>query len=261
MKVFYSSAILIVVFCMGLYTACLSQEYPVTENYEETLYKTELSSETYTENETSLHTDSGEFAITSYFKWSSANLSFASVPNVYYYGYDIPGADLYDDIRLRVSVWQQLQQEIARVSIFDMSKTGQIESPLPTSEGMVTEEMPESNLITGGASSTWLKSANSIINHAKFLGGTSYLWSKHSDPQVFYLDAGKASSIAVIVSGPTNKWNGSVDLDVIWSRTSSSQQTVTTERQVTKQVPYQVERQRTVYKIKQIPFWEIMFSP
>ncbi|MBN1376340.1 MAG: hypothetical protein JXA01_09305 [Dehalococcoidia bacterium] len=261
MKVIYSSALLLITFCTVFYTACVSQEYPVTENYEETQYKSELTSETYTENQTSLLTDSGEFALASYFKWSSSGLSFSGIRNVYYYGYEIPEADLYDDIRLRVSVWQQLQQETARVSIFDMSEAGHIESPEPTSEGMAPEELPQSYLITGSASITWLKSANSIINHAKFLGGTGYLWSKPADPQIFYLDAGKASSIAVIVSGPINKWNGSVNLDVLWNHTATSRHTVTKERQVTRQVPYQVEHQRTVYKVKQVPFWEIVSSP
>ncbi|MCX6005704.1 MAG: hypothetical protein NTZ34_00360 [Chloroflexi bacterium] len=253
MKVIYQLLLLLTLVCPLFFIACISKEYPVTQNYQETQYKTEITTESYTENQTTVHTESGEYALTSYFNWSTANF--------YYYGYEIPEAQSYDNISLRLSIWPQLQYEPVMLHVFDMSKTGQIPSPEPLPADETVSTPPDWYFITGTASDTWLKSANTMINQAKLLGATNCLWSQVADPQIIILKAGKPSSIAIIITEAQNKWNCRVNLDALWSRNTVDYQPVTKQRQVSKQVSFQVERQRTVYQVRQVPFWETVLSP
>jgi len=250
MKVIYKLLILTTLPGLILLTACISKEYPVTETYQETGYRTEMTTEPYTENQTSIQTDSGEFALPCYFNWHTITY--------HYYGYEIPNSSSYDNISLRLSIWPQLQYEPVMLRVFDMSKTGQIPSPEPLSSEDHSTAQPSWYFFTGSASATWLDTANKMMQQAKFIGATDYLWWRTYDPQIIVLKAGKPSSIAVIITGPQNTWNSRFNLDVIWSRNNTGYSYVTKQRQVSKQVPFQVERQRTVYKVKQVPFWETM---
>jgi len=252
MKVICQILLLLILLCPLFSIACISKEYPVTQNYQETQYKTEITTESYTENQTVIHVESGEYPLTSYFNWSTANF--------YYYGYEIPEAQSYDNISLRLSIWPQLQYEPVILQVFDMSETGQIPSPEPLSDADQLTDVPTWYLIKGNASATWLKSANTMINQAKFLGATNCLWSQAANPQVLVLKAGKPSSIALIITEAQNKWNCRVNLDALWSRNTVEYLPVTKQRQVSKQVPFQVEVQRTVYQVRQVPFWEIIIS-
>ena len=245
-----------------LLTSCVSKEFPVTENYFETQYKTEYETRVSSENQTAIiSTKTGEFALPSYFGWSSSILSFQGSSNLYYYGYEIPDSSSYDNIRLRVSIWQQMKAEPAVIRVFDMSKVGQLSSPMPLSADEVLDKIPKWYMIKGTATNSWLEEANSMMNQARFLGGSNYTWSKPANPQVIELDAGRADKIAVIVSGPQNKWNAAVTLDALWTLNTLDQHQITTETQVPKQVSFQVQKQRTVYKVRQVPIWELFFSP
>ena len=253
MKVIRQIFFLLTLVCPLFFIACISKEYPVTQNYQETQYKTEITTESYTENQTIVTSESGEYALTPYFNWSTANF--------YYYGYEVPDWPPCDNISLRLLIWSQLQHEPVMLRVFDMSKTGHIPSPEPLPAEEQLPATPTWYLITGTASAQWLKSANTMINQAKFLGATSYLWSQVADPQILVLKAGKPSKIAIIITEAQNKWNCRVSLDAIWSRNIVDYQPVTKQRQVSKQVPFQVEQQRTVYQVRQVPFWDTILSP
>jgi hypothetical protein len=45
-----------------------------------------------------------------------------------------------------------------------------------------------------------------------------------------------------------------------WTDETIGKKTVTGERQVPYQVPYQVEKQRTVYKTETVPFWDAILG-
>jgi hypothetical protein len=253
MKVIYRLLLPAALACTVSFAACMSKEFATTQNYQETQYTTETGTELYTDNQTTIQSESGELPLTPYFNWSTAGF--------YYYGYEIPDAKSYDNMSLRLSIWPQLQYEPALLRVFDMSKTGQIPSPEPLPPEEQLPELPQWYLIKGSASLTWLQSANTMINQSRFLGATNYLFSKSADPQIIVLNASRATSIAIIITGPTNKWNCRINLDALWSRDTLKYEAVTKQRQVSKQVPFQVERQRTVYQTRQVPFWEIILSP
>jgi hypothetical protein len=253
MKPIHALVILLFLICPSSFLACVTREFPVTQAYQETQYRTEYTNETYTENNTSIKSDTGEFELHSYYSWHTVDLS--------YYGYEIPDSATYDNISLRFSIWGQLQAEPVMLRIFDMSKTGQISSPEPLLVEDVPQPLPDWYLIRGIASPDWLKTANTMINQAKFLGGSNYIWSQAADPQIVVLKAGKPASIAVLVSGPQNRWNSRFSIDVLWTRNIIEYSQAAKQRQVAHQVPYHVQKQRTVFQARQVPFWEAFSSP
>ena len=281
-------ALLLPLLLLGLATSCISREYPVTSAYTETAFRTEYVTEAYTENETTVDSVSDSYELQPFYTWYSQNIAFNGQTNFWYIAYDIPQSPPYDSLRLKVSIWKQLQYESASIRILDMTKGGQLTTPAPaiygdTGLGQVkwtwitastTGTSPSSSssggtsdnasgeatsFTIGGASTTWLDMANIQINQAKFLGGRTNLWSRPENPQVFDLDAGKAQKIGIIICGPQNGWNARVTLQGTFTRDRMSQKTATGERQVARQVPYEVEKQKTTYETRQVPFWE-MFS-
>ncbi|MCX5993375.1 MAG: hypothetical protein NT177_04050 [Chloroflexi bacterium] len=282
-------ALLLPLLLLGLATSCISREYPVTSTYTETAFRTEYVTETYAENETTVDSITDSYELQPFYSWYSQNIAFNGQTNFWYIAYDIPQSPSYDNLRLKVSIWKQLQYESASIRILDMTKGGQLTTPAPaiygdtglgqvkwtwitasttgttvtsggSTGGTSDNASGEATSFTiGGASTTWLDMANIQINQAKFLGGRTNLWSRPENPQVFDLDAGRAQKIGIIICGPQNQWNARLTLQGIFTRDSLSQKSVTGERQVARQVPYEVEKQKTTYETRQVPFWE-MFS-
>ncbi len=270
-----------------LASSCVSREYPVTGAVVETQYRTEYATEVYTENETTVDTVTNSYELPLYYSWYSQNIAFNGQTNFWYLAYDIPQWPTYDNLRLTISIWKQFQYESASIRILDMTRSGHLTTPAPaiygdtdvgqvkwtwitpgttatvgtsssSSSGASESPSEESSAhTTGGAATTWLDTANIQINEARFLGGRTNLWSRPEDPQVFELDAGKAQKIGVIVSGPQNQWNARVTITGTFSRDIVSHKTVSGERQVEKQVPYEVQKQQTTYQVRQVPFWEV----
>jgi hypothetical protein len=278
---------------LTIFVSCISRQYPVTSVYEETAYRSESVSETYMENEIKVETVSGQYELTPFYSWYSQNIAFSGKTNVWYLAYDIPQTPPYDNVRLKVSVWKQLQYEAASISVLDETKGGHLSTPAPavsgdsgegkvkwtwltsaspgtpmasssgSSSGSGTDSGSESStsVMIGGVSDSWLDAANIQLNQALFLGGRNYLWSKQEDPQVLELNAGRAQKIGAIICGPQNSWNAKISVTATWSSNITSYRPVTKERKIEKQVPYTVQKQKTVYETRQVPFWEVVFSP
>jgi len=211
---------------LAIFASCLSRQYPVTSTYEETAYRTEYVSETYTENETAVETLSGQYELSPLYAWYSPYITFSGNTNFWYTAYDIPQSPPYDNIRLKISIWKQPQIEPAKISVLDMTRGGHLSTPAPAipgdsgkgrvkwtwitstgegttfSSGSASGSSSDSSSDTGGSvtvggvSDTWLDAANIQINQALFLGGRTYLWSKEENPQIFELNAGRAQKSA-----------------------------------------------------------------
>jgi len=262
-------------------SSCISREYPVTGTETETAYRTEYVTTTYTENKTTVDSITSSCELQPFYTWYSQNIAFNGQTNFWYLAYDIPQSPPYDNLRLKVLIWKQLQYETASIRILDMTRGGHLTTPAPavygdtdpgqikwtwitaSTTGTTTTSSSsdgtsgESFSTTGGASTTWLDTANVQINQARFLGGRTNLWSRPENPQVFDLDAGRAQKIGIIICGPQNQWNARVTLEGTFTRNTVSHETVTRDRQEAKQVPYEVEKQVTRYETRQVPFWEI----
>lgn len=282
------SLLLLALPLLAVSASCMARQYPVTSTYEETAYRTEYVSETYTENETVVETRSGQFELPLYYSWYSQNIAFSGKTNVWYLAYDVPQEPPYDNLRLKVSIWKQPQYEAASVSLLDMTRGGHLSTPAPAvtgdsgkgqvkwtwitslSQGTTTTTSSDStdsesevstSVTTGGVSDSWVDAANIQLNQALFLGGRNYLWSKQEDPQIFELNAGGAQKIGAVICGPQNSWNARITVAATWSHNDISYRPVTRERKVEKQVPYTLQKQKTVYETRQAPFWEAFGSP
>ncbi len=244
----------------GVLVSCVNKEYPLTQNYTVTENRTENITESYTENETYMSISSGEFELPSFNSWTSFDISLNGSGNFYYYGYDVPDWGL-TIISASKSRYGSTSIRVGKNYGLDMTKTGHIsypEPPLVGEEAATTNETSNYS-ITGTASNNWLKSANDALAQAKFLGAMTNLWSNLDNPQVIELNAGKAAKIAIIVSGPQNKWNTYPRLFVRWTASTPFSRPVVRERIIQNEVPYQVVKQRMYYQIKSVPFWETLF--
>ena len=274
---------------LAVFASCIPRQYPVTSTYEETAYRTEYVSEAYTENETTVETLTGQYELTPFYAWYSQNIAFSGKSNVWYIAYDISQEPPYDNVRLKVSVWKQPQYEAASVSLLDMTRGGHLSTPAPavtgdtgkgqvkwtwitststgttstSSSGSSTDGGSESStsVTTGGVSDSWVDAANIQLNQALFLGGRNYRWSKEEDPQILELNAGGAQKIGAIICGPQNSWNARITVAATWSRNNISYRPMTRERKIERQVPYTVQKQKTVYENRQVPFWEALGPP
>jgi len=241
--------------------SCLAREYPVSQPYSATEYRTETITEKYTDNRTSISAVTGVYELLPVFTWSNQEVYFGGVAFTWYYAYDIPPTPPYDNIRVRVAIRDQQQYERAVIRVLDMSKAGHIYAPDPV---VTADEEQEGNVtwqwFRGKSTITWLDDANTRIGQARFLAARTNLWSQPDNP-VIEADAGKAAKIAVIISGPVNRWNARIAMSVLWTSTTLQTEPVIDERQVTRQVPYTVQKQRTVYEVRMVPFWEELFRP
>jgi hypothetical protein len=239
--------------------SCISREYAVTQKYEETEYRTENYTEPYSENISTVQVETAGYELLPYYYWCSQDMLFKETRNLWYYGYDLPESTGDAGARLKIYMWPQLQYEPMYLSVFDMTRSGHIDYPVPEgASGSSEKGLVEWSWISGSATSTWLDWANERMSHAKFLGGRSNVWSSPGDVQLVDLDAGHARTVAIIISGPRDKWNASFNLKVATYGPENKQ--AAGERKMSRQVPYQVQKQRTVYELRQVPFWEMLFS-
>ena len=247
--------------CLACLSSCISREYAVVQNYEETEYRTEYHTEPYSDNSSTIRLDTTEYALEPYYYWTSQDLAFKDNSRMWYYGYDLPEFPEGNGARLKIYIWPQLQYEKMFLSVFDMTRAGHIDYPDPVvTIASLEKGLIEWSWITGSATNTWLDGANERMSHAKFLGGRSNVWSKPGDMQLIELNAGPARSIAIIVSGPQDKWNGRITLGVVPKYNIAESRQAAGENKTAREVPYQVKKQRVVYEFRQVPFWEAILT-
>jgi hypothetical protein len=239
--------------------SCISREYAVTQNYEETAYRTEYYTEPSSENISTAGAETEVYELLPYYYWYSQEMLFKDTRNLWYYGYDLPELPGGSGARLKIYMWPQLQYEQMFLSVFDMTRAGHLDYPDPVGpSGNAEKGLVEWSWISGSATSTWLDWANERMTHAKFLGGRSNVWSRPGDVQLIDLAAGRARTIAIIISGPRDKWNANFTLKVTTHGAVENKQPAG-EKKIARQVPYQMQKQRTVYELRQAPFWEAFF--
>jgi hypothetical protein len=232
-----------------LATSCVVREVPTVETYYETEYRTEYRTETYTETvDAVVESKQGKKYLSPKIKWYT-NLVFSgfeSSGGTYYYGYQLdPSGHSNAQVEIRIS--QVAQQQKGLVRVYDLTGIGQI-PPRPTPfkdwyMGLYPEEL------------NWLNTFNYTLSTARLLGevrtGTGM------DDYIAF-DAYGITEFGILAT----TWNAysisSVYLS--WVDEIIGKTTVTKERQVPYQVPYQVEKQRTVTKIQKVPVWEVILG-
>ena len=244
-------------------TSCVSIQQPVQETYYETVYITENRAETYGETVPVVKTVSGEEALIPYVVWSNSDLRFKGNRFIWYYGYRLPGTDAHAEEKIRIALYKQEYYEYVAVSLFDMAPRGQVLPPpfISTSDSLQPPAV-QWNWITKESDTTtfkdWLNLANIKFNFARFLGGQSDLWMNRGSSYDISFDTRGARDIAVVFSGPTTAQNARFGTFLSWSDSITENVTMDMQRQIPHQVEQRIQKQRTVYKTSQIPFWEAL---
>ena len=231
--------------------SCVTKELPVIETYYETEYKTE----TYTETENVVvKTLEGKEYLNPVDKWqtnlyflpgvaSPGQLAFPSVYELtYYYGYEIITAE-HSRSQVEIRVSQTALQQEGESRVIDLTGVGQIpRKPEPPMRKFITE--------TWGKK--WLDDLNVVVTNPELILG-AIRTGIDAENQITF-DATGVTDFAIFA----NTWNlyAIRSVELIWSDDTVEQKTVTKERQV----PVQVEKQRTVMPTKKMPIWEAVFG-
>lgn len=256
-------------FVMGLITivlavtSCVSVQQPVQETYYQTVYITENRTETYTETVPVIRTITGEEIAIPYVMWSNPTLKFKGTKFIWYYGYNLPDPGAHTAIKLKLFLLKQQYHEYVAVSLFDMAPRGQVlQPPLISPSDPLQPPAVQQNWITKEGDTTafkdWLNLANIKFNFARFLGGQSDLWMNRESSYDISFDTRGARDIAIVFSGPTTPQNARFSALLLLSDTVTENVTSVMQRQIPYQVEQRIQKQRTVYKTSQVPFWEAL---
>ena len=241
--------------------ACVTVQYPQKETYYDTVYVTENRSEVFSETYPVTRIESGQEQLTPYVMWSNPTIRFKGTPFVWYYGYRLPGTQAHGVEKIRISLYKQEYYENVAVSLFDMGARGQVLQPplISPLDPVYTTTVQWNWFTSGGDSSTigkWLNSANIKFNFARFLGGQADLWMNRERPYDIDFDTRGARDIAVLFIGPTIPQNTRFGASLLWSDQVTDNVTKTVERQVPYRVEQRIQKERTVNKTVQVPFWQ-----
>jgi hypothetical protein len=244
-----------------LMPGCVDVKYPVTETYVENIPVTENRTASYDETATVTTTVSGEEQLVPYMAWSSPVLIFKGNKRVWYYGFRLPDPALHTSQRLSIYLHKPDYYEYSAISIFDMAPRGQVMQPLfiapsdpqqppPVAWSWLTKE----NNLTGYHD--WMNLANIKFNYARFIGAQSDLWLNRYSGYSIEFDPRDSRDIAVVISAPTIAQNARFSAFLKWTDIMTENVTMLAERQVPFNTTRQVEKQRTIYKTRSVPFWE-----
>ena len=247
MKILGMLVSILMVVVLLLTTSCVTRQVPVTETYYETEYRTEYRAESYMETvQTVTHSDEGSTHLTPILKWHTdvRPAGFEGTGGSYYYGYVLgPPEHSTSQVKVHVSLGAQLQKGLVRV--YDLTGIGQI-PPRPTpfkAFGLEPEEL------------IWMNFFNAALVSARMLG--EQRTDVNSDGYIVF-DAKGVREFAILAT----TWHifPIASVRLLWSDDVIVPETVVKERQVAYQVPYQVEKQRTVTKTEVVPIWQAIFG-
>jgi hypothetical protein len=237
---------ILIITSLLLVMSCVTRQVPVVETYYETEYKTEYRTEPYTETvNTVISSKQGATYLNLQTKWYTDLLipGFEGSGGTYYYDYVIESSHSKNQVEINLSQGAQEQSGVVRV--YDLSSNGPI-PPRPTPFKQYWLQPSEVN---------WLNNLNVVLSSARLLGEVR-LGSGMGNQIVF--DANGIREFGILAT----TWDAYAirSVKLIWTDEVIGPKTVTGERQVPYQVPYQVEKQRTVYKTETAPFWDVIFG-
>jgi hypothetical protein len=237
--------VVVMVSCM-MATSCVTRQVPVVETYTETEYKTEYRTEPYTETvDTVISSKQGTSYPNVNSKWYTDLLipGFSGSGGTYYFDYVIESSHSKNQIEIDIS--DVAQSQSGMVKVYDLSLVGPI-PPRPTAYKQYWLEPAEVS---------WLNNLNSVLGSARLLGEVQ-LGSGGGNQILF--DANGIREFGILAT----TWDAYAikSVKLLWTDEVTGTKTVTGERQVPYQVPYQVEKQRTVMQPETVPFWDAIFG-
>lgn len=236
---------ILIVISLLLVQSCVTRQVPVVETYYETEYKTEYRTEPYTETvNTVISSKQGTTYLNLQTKWYTDVLltGFEGSGGTYYYDYVIESSHSKNQVEINLS--QGAQEQSGMVRVYDLSSNGPI-SPRPT---------PFKKLFYQPSEIEWLNNLNAVLSAAPLLGEIRL----GSGVNQIVFDANNIREFGIFAT--TWDFYAIRSVKLVWTDEVIGPKTVTGERQVAYQVPYQAEKQRTVYKTETAPFWDAILG-
>jgi hypothetical protein len=229
--------------------SCVTREVPAVETYYETEYRTEYKTETYTETvDAVVDSREGKKYLSPKVKWYTDLIfsGFEGSGGTYYYGYELDSSG-HSKTQVEIRISQGAQEQKGMVRVYDLTGIGQI-PPRPTPlkdwyKGLSPEEM------------NWLNSLDYKLSMARILG--ELRTGVGMDDYIIF-EANGVMEFGIFAT----TWNAYAikSVRLTWVDEVIGTKTVTEERQVPYQAPYQVEKQRTVTKTQKVPVWEVILG-
>jgi hypothetical protein len=230
--------------------SCVDKLIEETETYYETEYHTEETTETYTVTENVVvETKSGREYIRPVVKWAGYNLyGTPDINLVRYYGYRIMQAP-HQRIKVKITLAPGALDDNGIFKVFNLTGIGQI--PVIPTEIYPHYSYWSPNQID------WFHNFYNITGSAPILASaiTGNISPYYEVSRYIEFDAKGVFEFCILAD---TLYYESVDMvQLYWEDDVVAPQEITRERQVSVQVPVQVEKQRTVQKIIQVPIWEL----
>jgi hypothetical protein len=227
--------------------SCVTKEVPMTETYYETEYNTESYIEVGEEQQEDLMP-----------KWTQqayaylAGFKFGELGESHYDGYEISTAKLSkSQVKL---ILDSLSQKPAHfgpwaIQVVDLTGLGLLTAPPPRNpwEEKTVWENGVKKIIVSPKTQEWLDNLNAITTDPK--RAISFTTSEDNLGLEIMVDVTGVEEFMVITCTIQDRYPVIEKVQLIWS------EEVTKERQV----PYQVEKQRTVVQTEKVPFWQTIF--
>jgi hypothetical protein len=225
--------------------ACVTREFPATETYDDIEYKTEYQTESYTEIEKAVvEVRKGRDILTPVSKWYNSlyYTEYKPVRATYYYGYFV-GQSQHSKNEVRINLSGGVRQFEGIIKVYDLTGIGQIPAQ-PTAFSQWGPVISPEQMM-------WISDVNLILGNARQLGGVTM---GSGAPDNITFDAREVWEFAIMVNSHLDHAVSLVELR--WADETVVEKTVTKQRQVPKQVPHKVTKQRTVTETRKVPFWE-----
>ena len=264
---------IILVISLVFVISCVTKEVPVTETYYETEYRTENRTETYTTTEdVVVKTIEGSNTLSAKSQWRT-NWVYIGDQNIGYftdyYGYDISAQEhTFSSIQISLGVIPQLNK--GQIEVIDLTDAC-FDKNIPNAGWLFGKESTQRTTVfiptegcqllaphsigNGGDPKTWIMGFNALVNEPGRILGTFSIGLNKGNNIMFGIKGVKEFAILACVEPELRQ----PDVKLIWSDDIIEKQTVTKERQVSYQVPVQVEKQRTVLQTTKVPFWVAIF--
>jgi hypothetical protein len=228
-----------------LIASCVSRDVPVTETYYETEYRTESYIEVGEEQQVYLVPERMWHSTTYFLDLERGQ----QLLGTYYFGYKIStGKHSLSQVTLKLgsdpSFWA--------IAVIDLTGVGQLPPPPPRDplQEKVVWEKEVMKFTTAPEFQEWFDNYNAIVTGSKCLlalKGCLIRSDQHTGRDIVVATTGVDEFAILLNTSTPNSIIKKVQL--MWF------DEVTKERQI----PYQVEKQRTVMQTKKVPFWEVIF--
>ena len=243
---------ILVVITSLLAASCVTRQVPVVETYSETEYKTEYRTEPYTETvDAVISSKQGVSYPNVKSKWYTDLLipGFSGSGGTYYFDYTIESSHSKNQIQIDIS--QVAQEATGMVKVYDLSGMG----PIPPRPTPMTTYWLGNPAPLQPSEISWLNNLNVIIGSAPLLGELQL--GAGGGSQILF-DANGIREFGILAT--TYNAYAIKSVKLLWTDEVMGTKTVTGERQVPYQVPYQIEKQRTVYKTEKVPLLGAIFG-